>query len=67
MARDSRAAAVCDLHIAIYDLTNMVLHTANARRDGAAGPAMAYDRAFVRVDMSALFAVPSPAPSAAAF
>ncbi len=46
-----------DLHIAIYDLTNMVLHTANARRDGASGPAMAYDRAFVRLDMTAAFAV----------
>jgi len=45
-----------DLHIAIYDLTNMVMHVANARRDGADGPKLAYDRAFVRLDMKAAFA-----------
>lgn len=45
-----------DMHIAIYDLTNMILHVANNRRDGASGPAMAYDRAFVRLDMNKVFA-----------
>jgi isopenicillin-N N-acyltransferase like protein len=49
-----------DLHIAIYDLTNMVLHTANARGDGESGPAMAYDRSFVRIDMNAVFSVQPP-------
>lgn len=48
-----------DLHIAIYDLTTMTLHTANARRDGASGPAMAYDRSFVRLDMMTLFNEPA--------
>lgn len=46
-----------DLLIAIYDLANMVLHTANARRDGASGPEMAYDRSFIRIDMKQVFAV----------
>eukprot|EP00056_Hartaetosiga_gracilis_P018864 m.12224 g.12224 ORF g.12224 m.12224 type:complete len:441 (-) comp7141_c0_seq1:1530-2852(-) len=45
-----------DLHIAVYDLTDNVLYTANARRDGADGPAKAYDRTFVRLDMTAVFA-----------
>jgi isopenicillin-N N-acyltransferase-like protein len=45
-----------DLHIAIYDLANMILHTANARRDGAGGPALAYDRSFIRIDMAQVFA-----------
>lgn len=46
-----------DLHVAIYDLTNMVLHFASARPDGAPGAQMAYDRPFVRLDMTQLFAV----------
>eukprot|EP00043_Microstomoeca_roanoka_P004787 m.51843 g.51843 ORF g.51843 m.51843 type:complete len:440 (+) comp12654_c0_seq1:210-1529(+) len=46
-----------DLHIAIYDLTDNILHVANARRDGAQGPLNAYDRAFIRLDMQAVFAV----------
>eukprot|EP00049_Salpingoeca_infusionum_P004226 m.75950 g.75950 ORF g.75950 m.75950 type:complete len:455 (-) comp12468_c0_seq1:238-1602(-) len=44
-----------DLHIAIYDLTDNILHTANARRDGASGPAMAYDRGFIRLNMTEIF------------
>lgn len=49
-----------DLHIAIYDLTNMIVHVANARRDGASGPTMAYDRAFTRIDGKQLFAEKKP-------
>jgi len=45
-----------DLHLAIYDLTDGVLFVANARRDGVSGPRMAYDRAFVRIDMNKVFA-----------
>ena len=58
-----------NLHIAIYDLTNMILWTSNARRDGmggggcgcgdglmtttgADGPDMAYERAFVQLNMN---------------
>jgi hypothetical protein len=46
-----------DLHVVVFDLSNMVVHISNARRVGAAGPAMAYDRPFVRVDMAAAFSV----------
>ena len=49
-----------DLHVAIYDLTNMIMHVANARRDGAPGPRLAYDRAFVKIDMNAAFAETRP-------
>jgi len=45
-----------DLHIAVYDLTKMIVHTANARRDGASGPLNAYDRTFVRIDFNKVFA-----------
>lgn len=45
-----------DLHIAIYDLTSMILHTANARKDGASGSQMAYDRPFLRLNMTTIFA-----------
>eukprot|EP00054_Salpingoeca_dolichothecata_P003339 m.26484 g.26484 ORF g.26484 m.26484 type:complete len:436 (-) comp13773_c0_seq2:137-1444(-) len=44
-----------DLHIALYDLTEMVLYTANARRDGASGGEFAYQRSFVQIDMDPVF------------
>jgi len=49
-----------NLHIAIYDLTNMIVHTANARRDGAQGPLNAFQRQFVRLDFNAIFAEQPP-------
>jgi len=49
-----------DLHIAIYDLTTMTVHIANARRDGASGPLNAYDRPFVRYNFNELFAEQAP-------
>lgn len=49
-----------DLHVAIYDLTNMILYTANAKKDSASGPINAYDRTFLRLDMNAVFSVLPP-------
>jgi len=49
-----------DLHIALYDLTNEVLHTANARADSESGPLKAFDRTFVRIDMKPLWAEQKP-------
>jgi len=51
-----------NLQIAIYDLTNMIVHTANARRDGASGPVDAFDRQFVQFDANALFREVPPTP-----
>ena len=42
-----------DLHTAIYDLTDSVLHVAVAAGSGFSGPPMAYDRTFLKVDMKA--------------
>ncbi len=47
-----------DLHIAIYDLTHNIMHVANARRDNVTGPVKAYDRMFIRFNMTELFAEP---------
>jgi len=44
-----------NLQIAVYDLTSMIVHTANARRDGATGPVNAFERQFVRFDATQLF------------
>eukprot|EP01006_Ploeotia_vitrea_P021341 TRINITY_DN53706_c0_g1_i2.p1 TRINITY_DN53706_c0_g1~~TRINITY_DN53706_c0_g1_i2.p1 ORF type:complete len:391 (-),score=214.95 TRINITY_DN53706_c0_g1_i2:109-1281(-) len=49
-----------NLHVAVYDLADNVLYTANARGDGESGPEMAYDRHFVRLDMAKLYAEPAP-------
>eukprot|EP00118_Oscarella_pearsei_P028851 m.3100 g.3100 ORF g.3100 m.3100 type:complete len:442 (+) comp9050_c0_seq2:79-1404(+) len=49
-----------DLHIAVYDLTNMVLYVSNAKGDGEEGPQFAYDRDFVRLDVASLFALKPP-------
>ena len=45
-----------NLHIAVYDLTTMIVHLANARKDGASGPLNAFDRTFIRLDFNAIFA-----------
>ena len=48
-----------DLHIAIYDLTDNAMFVANAAGKGETGPKIAYgalyDRAFVWLDIAALF------------
>lgn len=44
-----------NLHIAVYDLTDNILHTANAKRDSASGPLNAYARQFVRINMTTVF------------
>lgn len=49
-----------DLHIAVYDLANEILYVANARADYETGPAKAYDRAFVQLDMKSVFAEKAP-------
>ena len=49
-----------DLHIALYDLTDQLLYTANARADSESGPRNAFDRTFVRLDMAKLWAEPAP-------
>lgn len=46
-----------DLHVAIYDLHNGILHTANARKANASGPLAAYMRQYVRIDMNAQWSV----------
>ena len=45
-----------DLHVAIYDLTSMMMSVANARGANETGPKMAYDRQFVQLNMTKLFA-----------
>eukprot|EP00948_MAST-09A_sp_MAST-9A-sp1_P004194 g4194.t1 len=49
-----------DLHIAVYDLTDSVMYVANARGTNETGPQMAYDRAFTKLDMKALFGTAKP-------
>eukprot|EP00698_Gefionella_okellyi_P003886 TRINITY_DN135_c0_g1_i1.p1 TRINITY_DN135_c0_g1~~TRINITY_DN135_c0_g1_i1.p1 ORF type:complete len:449 (+),score=102.01 TRINITY_DN135_c0_g1_i1:33-1379(+) len=50
-----------NLHIAYYDLHNMQLYVANARRsDVTTGGAYAFDRTFNQYDTRALFAEPEP-------
>ncbi len=44
-----------NLQIAVYDLTNMILWTANAKCNKESGPLNAYERQFVRLDMNELF------------
>lgn len=46
-----------NLHVAIYDLSDNILHVANAKRDSAkSGNLNAYGRQFVRLDMTKVFA-----------
>eukprot|EP00762_Andalucia_godoyi_P002520 ANDGO_02687.mRNA.1 Protein dcd1A len=50
-----------DLHIAFYDLKNLVMRVANARADGKTGGSFpAYDRAYIEYDLKALFNEPQP-------
>ncbi|XP_072044139.1 protein dcd1A-like [Amphiura filiformis] len=49
-----------DLHIAIYDLNMNYMYVANAKKASAKGAIYAYDRAFVKLDMKALFAEMPP-------
>ncbi|GMV65943.1 MAG: hypothetical protein AMXMBFR75_17400 [Candidatus Hinthialibacteria bacterium] len=51
-----------NLQVAVYDLTDMVVWTANARADGEKGPRNAYERQFVKVDMNSLFNREKPTP-----
>ena len=44
-----------NLQATVYDLTAQKIWTANARADGESGPLNAYERAFVEVDMRAVF------------
>jgi isopenicillin-N N-acyltransferase-like protein len=46
-----------DLHIAIYDLTKMMMYIANAKSASETGPAMAYDRQFIQLNMTKIFMV----------
>ncbi|XP_045191450.2 protein dcd1B-like [Mercenaria mercenaria] len=48
------------LHIAVYDLTNKQVYIANARGTYESGPLDAYDRTFVQLNTTALFAVQQP-------
>jgi len=50
-----------DLHVAIYDLTNMQLYVSFARSAGdTEGAILAYDRTFYQLDMNQVFAVERP-------
>lgn len=49
-----------DLHVAIYDLTEMILYVANARGSNETGPDEAYRRQFVRIDLNVEFARTHP-------
>ena len=44
-----------DLHIATYDMANSIVYTSNAAYGAESGPVDAWNRQFVRLDMSALF------------
>lgn len=44
-----------DLHVGVYDLTDNVMYVANARGTDESGPANAYDRQFVKIDMNVEF------------
>ncbi len=47
-----------DLHIAVYDLSHNIFYTANARRDNVTGPLKAYDRMFIKFNLTELFNEP---------
>jgi len=46
-----------DLHIAIYDLTDNFMFVSNAKKNESPGPKMAYDRQFVKFNMTSLFSL----------
>jgi isopenicillin-N N-acyltransferase like protein len=43
------------LQVAVYDLTSMMVWTANARAENEKGPLKAYERGYVKLDMNYLF------------
>jgi hypothetical protein len=49
-----------NLQVAVYDLTDMKVWTANAGADGEGGPLNAYQRPYVKLDMKALFSEQAP-------
>lgn len=49
-----------NLHIAIYDLTNSIAYLANAKSTNQSGPLYAYERSFVKLNMTELFNVIPP-------
>ncbi|MEW6238696.1 MAG: C45 family peptidase [Candidatus Omnitrophota bacterium] len=49
-----------NLQVAVYDLTRMILWTANAASKGEAGPLEAYKRAYVKLDMNKVFSEKRP-------
>jgi isopenicillin-N N-acyltransferase like protein len=51
-----------DLHIALYDLTDMTMHVSFCRKSDApeTEPQYAYERQFTRLRMNDLFAEPNP-------
>ena len=49
-----------NLQVAVYDLTNMILYTANAAANKESGPRNAYERSFVKLNMKELFAEKKP-------
>ena len=52
-----------NLHIAIYDHSNMFMHVATARSDGESGELNAFQRQFLRLNMTAIFDEPRPTNS----
>jgi isopenicillin-N N-acyltransferase-like protein len=53
-----------NLHIAIYGLTESLLHLSLARKDGEDGPDLAYARQFTKLYMADIFAQAPPAETA---
>ena len=51
----SSIAKTGDLHVAVYDLTDIVLYVANARGSNETGPLEAYRRQFVKIDLKVEF------------
>lgn len=49
-----------NLQVAVYDLTDMIVWTANARGDKESGPLNAYERAYVQLSMNPLFGEKRP-------
>ncbi|CAF0846202.1 unnamed protein product [Adineta steineri] len=45
-----------DLHVALYDLTDMIMYVSNARGTNETGPLEAYQRQFVKIDLNIEFA-----------
>ena len=53
-----------DLHVAVYDLTDNLMYVSNAKKDESTpGPKLAYDRQFVKFDMTSLFSLKPENPT----